>query len=59
MSISGTQSFSTQPFFLQKLKRWMRIVACDIGGGLIGVIGGPWGIVTGAVGSSIIADASI
>ena len=55
----GTMVAVDRPFFLQKLKRWIRVVACDIGGGLIGVIAGPIGIITGAVGSSIIADASI
>lgn len=54
-----SQALAVHPFLLQKLKRWIRVVMCDIGGGVIGIVAGPVGIVTGAVGSSIIADASL
>lgn len=41
------------------LANWLRVVIGDVGGAVIGITMGPVGIVTGAIGTSIVVVASL
>lgn len=55
----GSSAVVVSPMLFQKWKRWLRVVMSDIGGAIVGISGGPWGIIGGCIGGSIAADASI
>jgi len=51
------QSLIQPPKF--RLSFWMKVLIGDIGGGIIGITGGPVGILTGAIGTSIVVAVSL